>query len=161
MGELIIPQGLVGKNPGIENGIYQDSYVNEMNGIYPIKEIVGTPNEHEYKSMFIRKLRSLFNEAIPNAEECAVLLPIYISSAKNGSWVPGKLETDAIKSATGMNPEEYVEYLISDNNKRPYRGTTQLHNATKRGLLINTVYEGDFFSILTEQFAKHLQSNKT
>ena len=162
---LTIPEELIARNACIQNALYQDDYISEVNRLYPLADILGNRLESIAQGKWTGLDHFTMDSPLQNTEGENILNGILYSSANSRIWQPkivdvGKLTDTQIKTA-----EEYldaVETISPTYNKGMIDGGVIFGiSVAKRGEFVKTATLDNKVIILPSQiFIEYCCSKK-
>ncbi|NOQ56311.1 MAG: hypothetical protein GQ477_05925 [Nanohaloarchaea archaeon] len=138
----LIPEELIGKDANIENEIYTDAYLEQINNLYPLDDVVGSRKAGIAKGKWKDLNHFTIGSPLHDSDAEDILNSILYNSANTGIWQPKR-----IKLVSNNTAKEYIEKV--DRNDT-------VGIAKKRGFVYLTSVSDDIVFVLpTQSFVEY------
>ena len=150
---------LIGVNAVTQNGIYSDAYLNRLNELYPLLEIIGKRRQGIIDSDWSSIAHFVMGTPLQNTEAEGTLVQILFASAKPGIWQPWTIRKHRNKLIG--NIDEYIDSIRNTSKVPGYVDQGDLYGITraeKGGFVRLTKFEKSAIVLPTQDFVEYCAS---
>jgi len=162
----VILEELVGTKQCIRGSLYHDAYMNKLNEVYSLKELLEGEKIGIAKGAITALTHSAMGTSLQNREGELVLNAILRESAKAGIWQPYRIDVELLPDTKIKTAAEYlrrVNAIRPDYDKRTSEDVGMIFGiavAERNNFVKALDFKDEVIVLPTQEFVEYCQPKK-